>query len=50
MILPPDYFFLGLSPNFKEDGTILVGTDRGKIFVSTDRGKSYERLGIWVTR
>ena len=35
----------GCRPNFKEDGTILVGTDRGKIFVSTDRGKSYERLG-----
>jgi photosystem II stability/assembly factor-like uncharacterized protein len=41
---PPDYFVLGLSPNFEDDGTILVGTDRGKIFVSTDRGKSYDRL------
>src|SRR5207249_3606903 len=41
---PPDYFFLGISPNFTIDGTILVGTDRGKVFRSTDRGKSYVRL------
>ncbi len=47
---PPDYFFLGLSPNFKEDGTILVGTDRGKIFVSTDRGRATTGSGTWVTR
>ena len=42
---PPDYFFLGLSPDFAIDGTILVGTDGGKIFISTDSGKSYTRLG-----
>jgi photosystem II stability/assembly factor-like uncharacterized protein len=41
---PPDYFFLGISPKFEQDGTILVGTDGGKVFVSKDRGKSYVRL------
>jgi photosystem II stability/assembly factor-like uncharacterized protein len=41
---PPDYFFLGISPNFENDGTILVGTDRGKVFRSTDRGRRYVRL------
>jgi photosystem II stability/assembly factor-like uncharacterized protein len=41
---PPDYFFLGMSPNFEHDGTILVGTDGGKVFVSKNRGRSYTRL------
>ena len=49
---PPDYFFLGVSPDYEHDATILVGTDGGKVFISTDRGKSYTRLpdlGLEVT-
>ena len=49
---PPDYFFLGVSPDYEHDTTILVGTDGGKVFISTDRGKSYTRLpdlGLEVT-
>ncbi|MCB0960741.1 MAG: hypothetical protein KDB04_14635, partial [Acidimicrobiales bacterium] len=41
---PPDYFTIAISPTYADDGTVLVGTDRGKVFRTTDRGDSWERL------
>jgi photosystem II stability/assembly factor-like uncharacterized protein len=41
---PPDYMLMAFSPAFEEDGTVLLGTNRGKVFHSDDGGRSYSMV------
>jgi len=38
---PPLVTALALSPNFRQDGTVIAGTAEDGVFVSTDRGASW---------
>lgn len=41
---PPDYPLFVFSPNYHQDATVLLGTNRGKVFRSTNGGSSYAKV------
>ena len=41
---PPDYALWAFSPGYEDDGTVLLGTNRGKVFRSTDGGTEFEKV------